>query len=89
MADPGQASLSWWLVAIHRRASCCWWPAACPSVRDGMLHDLADSRARRACSSPAPSAREDLRRMGEDALVAVRTLAERPTLQRLIAQGQS
>ncbi len=37
----------------------------------------------------ATTAREDLRRMGEDALATARALADRPTLQRLTAEGQS
>ncbi|MGH8275744.1 MAG: HAMP domain-containing protein, partial [Steroidobacteraceae bacterium] len=37
----------------------------------------------------ATTAREDLRRMAEDGLAAARALAERPTLQRLLAEGRN
>src|SRR5204863_523898 len=55
----------------------------------GMLRDLADEQGKARVQLAATTAREDLRRMGEDALATARALAERPTLQRLTAEGQS
>ncbi len=86
--DPASTSLGWWLVAIHLLlvlvvAGGISWYAR------GMLRDLADEQAKARVQLAATTAREDLRRMGEDALAAARALAERPTLQRLTAEGQS
>src|SRR5204863_84648 len=86
--DPASTSLGWWLVAIHLLlvlvvAGGLSWYAR------GMLRDLADEQAKARVQLAATTAREDLRRMGEDALAAARALAERPTLQRLTAEGQS
>ena len=86
--DPASTSLGWWLVAIHLLlvlvvAGGISWYAR------GMLRDLGDEQAKARVQLAATTAREDLRRMGEDALAAARALAERPTLQRLTAEGQS
>src|SRR5256886_8065263 len=86
--DPARTSLGWWLVAIHLGlvllvgGGISWYAS-------GMLRDLADEQAKARVQLAATTAREDLRRMGEDALAAARALAERPTLQRLTAEGQS
>ena len=53
------------------------------------LHDLADEQGKARVQLAGAMAREDLRRFGEDALTSARTLAERPTLQRLLAEGRS
>jgi signal transduction histidine kinase len=86
--DPARTSLSWWLVAIHLClvllvAGGITWSAS------RMLHDLADEQGKARVQLAATTAREDLRRMDEDAHAAARSLAERPTLQRLLAEGQS
>ncbi|HKT72470.1 MAG TPA: ATP-binding protein [Steroidobacteraceae bacterium] len=86
--DPANTSLGWWMVAIH---------VAIVLVIGGgisytairMLHDLADEQGKARVQLAGAMGREDLRRMGEDALTAVRALAERPTLQRMIAEGRS
>ena len=86
--DPASTSLGWWLVVIHLGlvllvgGGIAWYAS-------GMLRDLADEQGKARVQLAATTAREDLRRMGEDALAAARALADRPTLQRLTAEGQS
>jgi signal transduction histidine kinase len=54
-----------------------------------LLHRLVESQALVRAQLAVASARELLRRVGEDALSDARVLAERPTLQRLIGDGSS
>lgn len=85
--DPASTSLGWWMVAIQLSlvlvvaGGIAWYASS-------MLRALADEEAKARVQLAATTAREDLRRMGEDALAAARALADRPTLQRLIAEGQ-
>jgi signal transduction histidine kinase len=84
--DPARTSLTWWLAGIHLLlvllvAGGITWLAS------RMLHDLADEQGKARVQLAATTAREDLRRIGEDAHSAAQALAERPTLQRLLAQG--
>ncbi len=86
--DPARTSLGWWLIAIHVTlvllvGGGITWSAS----RE--LHELADAQGKARVQLAATTAREDLRRMAEDALASARALAERPTLQRLVAEGQS
>ncbi|HEV8018660.1 MAG TPA: ATP-binding protein [Steroidobacteraceae bacterium] len=86
--DPARTSLTWWLVAIHMClvllvAGGITWTAS------RMLHALADEQGKARAQLAATTAREDLRRLSEDAHAAAQALAERPTLQRLLAEGQS
>jgi PAS domain-containing protein len=86
--DPARASLGWWLIAIHVTlvllvGGGITWSAS----RE--LHELADAQGKARVLLAATTAREDLRRMAEDALASARALAERPALQRLVAEGQS
>jgi signal transduction histidine kinase len=86
--DPARASLSRWLVAIHLLlvlmvAGGITWSAS------RMLRTLADEQGKSRVQLAATTARENLRRMGEDARDVAQALAERPALQRLLAQGQS
>ncbi|HVN45900.1 MAG TPA: ATP-binding protein [Steroidobacteraceae bacterium] len=86
--DPARRSLTWWLAAIHLAlvllvAGGITWSAS------SMLRELADAQGKARVQLAATSAREDLRRMGEDAHAAAQALAERPTLQRLLAEGKS
>src|ERR1700733_1439467 len=85
--DPARTSLSWWLVAIHL-ALVLAVAGGLTFTASRMLHDLADQQGKARVQLAATTAREDLRRMGEDAHAAARALADRPTLQRLLAQGQ-
>jgi hypothetical protein len=86
--DPTRTSLEWWLVAIPLAlvlavgGGICWYASS-------MLRDLADQEGKARVQLAAATAREDLRRLGEDALVMARALADSPTLQRLTAEGQS
>jgi signal transduction histidine kinase/HAMP domain-containing protein len=85
--DPARTSLTWWLVAINFTlvllvGGGITWSAS------HMLHDQADEQGKARVQLAATAAREDLRRMGEDAHAAARALADRPTLQRLLAEGQ-
>ena len=52
-----------------------------------MLRDLADEQGKQRAQLAGAIVREDLRRLGEDALTTARTLADRPVLQRLIVQS--
>lgn len=86
--DPEHTGLGWWLIAIHVTlvllvGGGITWSAS------RALRELADAQDEARVLLAATAAREDLRRMGEDALAAARSLAYRPTLQRLVAEGQS
>ena len=86
--DPARTSLTWWLAAIHLGlvllvAGGITWSAS------RMLRELADAQGKARVQLAATSAREELRRMGEDSHAAAQALAERPTLQRLLAEGRS
>ena len=86
--DPARTGLAWWLVAINVTlvllvGGGTSWSAS------RMLRDLADEQGKARVQLAATTAREDLRRIGEDAHAAARALADRPTLQRLLAEGQS
>jgi signal transduction histidine kinase len=86
--DPARTSLTWWLAAIHLAlvllvGGGITWAAS------RILHDMADAQGKARVQLAATTAREDLRRMGEDAHAAAQALAERPALQRLLAEGQS
>ena len=86
--DPARTSLTWWLAAIHLTlvllvAGGITWSAS------RMLRELADAQGKARVQLAATSAREELRRMGEDAHAGAQALAERPTLQRLLAEGRS
>jgi len=85
--DPARTALAWWLVAIHvilvlLVGGGMSWSAS------RVLRDLADEQGKARVQLAATSAREELRRLGEDAHATARALADRPTLQRLLAQGQ-
>src|SRR5580658_5623536 len=88
LPDPARAGLGWWLTAIQLAlvllvgGGLSWYAS-------GMLHDLADQQGKARVQLAATTAREDLRRMVEDAHATARALADRPTLQRLLAEGQN
>ncbi|MGH8227630.1 MAG: ATP-binding protein [Steroidobacteraceae bacterium] len=50
----------------------------------GRLHDLANVEGKSRVELAGAMARENIRRMSEDALTEVRVLADRPTLERLL-----
>lgn len=86
--DPRKMGLAWTLAAINFGtvvlvvAGISWFAVA-------MLRDLADEQGKARVQLAGAIAREDLRRMGEDALSAARTLAERPALVRLLAENRT
>jgi signal transduction histidine kinase len=86
--DPGKTSLGWWLVAIHVAIVLLVGGGICYSAI-GMLRDLADEQGKARVQLAGAMAREDLRRMLEDAGTAAKVLAEQPTLQRLLSQGRT
>ena len=86
--DPGKTSLGWWLVAIHVAIVLLVGGGISYSAI-GMLRDLADDQGKARVQLAGAMAREDLRRMVEDALTSARVFAEQPTLQRLLAEGRT
>ncbi len=85
--DPAHTGLTWWLMAIQL-AVVVLIGGGLAGYASGMLHDLADSQGKARVQLAATTAREALRRIGEAAHTTARDLAERPTLQRLLAEGQ-
>jgi signal transduction histidine kinase len=55
----------------------------------GLLRDQAEEQALDRVRLAGLSARDEIRRSSEDTLTAARLLAQRPTLQRLVREGQS
>ena len=86
--EPGKTSLGWWLVAIHVAIVLLVGGGISYSAIT-MLRDLADDQGKARVQLAGAMAREDLRRMVEDAGTAARVLAEQPTLQRLLSQGRT
>ena len=86
--EPGKTSLGWWLVAIHVAIVLLVGGGITYSAI-GMLRDLADEQGKAGVQLAGAMAREDLRRMVEDAGTAARVLADQPTLQRLFSQGRT
>lgn len=86
--DPRKMGLAWTLAAINFGTvvlvvtGISWFAV-------GMLRDLADEQGKARVQLAGAIAREDLRRMGEDALSAARTLAERPALVRLLSENRT
>jgi signal transduction histidine kinase len=86
--DPAKTSLGWWMVAIHVAiVLLVGGGISFSAIR--MLHDLGDDQGKSRVQLAGAMAREDLRRSAEDALTSARALAERPTLQRLLAEGRT
>jgi len=86
--DPAKTSLGWWMVAIHVAIVLLVGGGISYSAIH-MLHDLADEQGKSRVQLAGALAREDLRRSAEDGLTSARTLAERPTLQRLLSEGRT
>lgn len=86
--EPGKTSLGWWLVAIHVAIVLLVGGGISYSAIS-MLRDLADEQGKARVQLAGAMAREDLRRMVEDAGTAARALAEQPTLGRLLSQGRT
>ncbi|HZO21631.1 MAG TPA: HAMP domain-containing protein, partial [Steroidobacteraceae bacterium] len=86
--DPEKTSLGWWMVAIHVAIVLLVGGGISYSATR-ILHALADEQGKARAQLAGAMAREDLRRLGEDTLTAARALAERPTLQRLVAEKRA
>ena len=83
--DPAKAGLGWWLAAINVSIVLVVVGGISFSAI-GMLRDLADQQGKARVQLAGAMAREDLRRLGEDAVTAAHVLADRPTLQRLVTE---
>ncbi len=88
LPDPGKTSLGWWLVAVHVAIVLVVGGGISYSAI-GMLHDQADEQGKARVQLASAMAREEVRRMGEDEATALRSLADRPTLQRLLTEGRT
>jgi signal transduction histidine kinase len=86
--DPAKTGLGWWLAAINV-AIVLLVVGGISFSAVGMLRDLADEQGKARVQLAGAIAREDLRRWGEDAVTAAHVLAERPTLQRLVAEDST
>ncbi|HEX3844984.1 MAG TPA: ATP-binding protein [Steroidobacteraceae bacterium] len=85
--DPANTSLGWWMVAVHVLLVLLV-GVGLSATAIGMLRVLADEQGKSRVLLAGATAREDVRRMTEDALNSARVLAQRPTLQRLLDERQ-
>ncbi len=85
--DPERTSLSVWL-ALTNVVIVLLVVTGISVSAIGMLRNLADDQGQARVQLAGAMAREDLRRYGEDTLNQARSLAERPTLQRLLAESR-
>jgi signal transduction histidine kinase len=85
--DPANTSLGWWMVAVHVLLVLLV-GVGLSATATGMLRVLADEQGKSRVLLAGATAREDVRRMTEDALNSARVLAQRPTLQRLLDERQ-
>lgn len=86
--DPGKTSLGWWLVAVQFTIVLIVGGGISYSAI-GMLHAQADDEGKARVQLASATAREDLRRMGEDEVSSLKGLADRPTLLRLLSEGRT
>ena len=85
--DPANTSLGWWMVAVHVLLVLLV-AVGLSAAAIGMLRGLAESQGKARVLLAGATAHEAVRRMTEDALTSARVLAQRPTLQRLLAEHQ-
>jgi signal transduction histidine kinase len=85
--DPSKAGLAWSLAAINVAIVVVVVGGISISAV-GMLRGLADEQGKSRVSLAGAIAREELRRFSEDALSAAHALADRPALQRLLAENR-
>ena len=85
--DPADTSLGWWMVAVHVLLVLVV-GIGLSATAIGMLRGLADQQGKARVLLAGATAREEVRRLTEDALTSARVLAQRPTLQRLLDQHQ-
>ncbi len=86
--DPSKISLSWWL-AVSQVIIVLSVAGGLSAYAIGRLHDLADEQGKSRVQLAGAMARENVRRMSEDAHTQARVLADRPTLGRLLAEGHA
>ncbi len=86
--DTSRASLGFWIAAINVLIVLLVVGGISVSAI-GSLRNLADQQGKSRVQLAGAMAREDLRRFGEDLLTQARAVAERPTLQRLLADNQA
>ena len=86
--DPEKTSLGWWMAAIQFTIVLIVGGGISYSAI-GMLRDQADEEGKARVQLASATAREDLRRMGEDVTSSLKGLADRPTLQRLLSEGRT
>ncbi|MGH8258928.1 MAG: hypothetical protein ACREUG_04485, partial [Steroidobacteraceae bacterium] len=85
--DPARITLTWWL-AVSQVLIVLSVAGGISAYAIGRLHDLADEQGKSRVQLAGAMAREDLRRMSEDALTQVRVLAGRSTLERLLSENR-
>jgi signal transduction histidine kinase len=85
--DTSRASLGVWIAAINVSVMLLVVGGISISAI-GSLRDLADQQGQSRVQLAGAMAREELRRFGEDALTQAKSVAERQTLQRLLADKQ-
>jgi signal transduction histidine kinase len=86
--DTSRASLGVWIAVINV-AIVVLLVGGISISAIGSLRDLANQQGKSRVQLAGAMAREDLRRYGEDALTQARTVAERPTFQRLLADRRA
>jgi len=86
--DPSKVSLGWWLAMTNVIiVTLAVVGISVFAIR--ILRGQADAQGQARVQLAGAMAREDLRRMGEDALGAARAAAAHPTLTRLIAEDRA
>lgn len=85
--DPASTSLGWWLAA-SQVVVVLLVAGGISLYAMGMLRVLADEQGKARVQLGGAMAREDLRRLIEDAVTSARVLADRPTLSRLLSEGR-
>ncbi|HWK74813.1 MAG TPA: ATP-binding protein [Povalibacter sp.] len=85
--DTSRASLGLWIAAINVLIVLLVVGGISISAI-GSLRDLANQQGKSRVQLAGAMAREDLRRFGEDALTQAKSVGERQTLQRLLADRQ-
>jgi signal transduction histidine kinase len=86
--DTSRASLGVWIAVINV-AIVVLLVGGISISAIGSLRDLANQQGKSRVQLAGALAREDLRRYSEDALTQARTVAERPTFQRLLADRRA
>src|SRR6185295_16985095 len=85
--DPSKVSLGWWL-AMTNLIIVVVVVGGISIFAIGLLRDQANAQGQARVQLAGAMAREDLRRAGEDALGAARSVSAHPTLTRLLAEGR-